>query len=309
MFLCSFASNVNMAHIVEEGQTEGAETGVAKQALDINQWLDSKRLGQLKGYFQKNEIVMEDLMDFAESDLELRLDILSVSNIHSYFDQYIVCFAHFSSVWTDPTVVELKLSPLYRTKFMKAWRKLTAGALPSGGSTVQKIQRIVVSTKEQEAMSKMESYLSNIDQILKQNAVRQAKVTENTQRVSDEIDETFNGYISQMTAKAEELKAKLNEESKQQNEMLLQQMQNLKKFRESVKSGLDSQSAMLIDTNLDQKKREIKIDEITSQTLGVVDEDTMKMNIPEIVFGRDDQSVSEVKNLFSMNMLLFGDIL
>ena len=36
-----------MAHIVEEG-AEGAETGIAKKALTINEWLETNRLGKLK---------------------------------------------------------------------------------------------------------------------------------------------------------------------------------------------------------------------------------------------------------------------
>ena len=40
-----------MAHLVEEG-AEGAETGIAKKALTINEWLDINRLNKLQGYFQ-----------------------------------------------------------------------------------------------------------------------------------------------------------------------------------------------------------------------------------------------------------------
>ena len=36
-----------MAHIVEEG-AEGAETGIAKKAVTINEWLETNRLGKLK---------------------------------------------------------------------------------------------------------------------------------------------------------------------------------------------------------------------------------------------------------------------
>ena len=49
-----------MAHLVEEGM-EGSETGVAKQAVTINEWLKANRLSKLKDYFESNEIVMEDL--------------------------------------------------------------------------------------------------------------------------------------------------------------------------------------------------------------------------------------------------------
>ena len=54
-----------MAHLVEGG-TEGTETGtvdVAPQAVDINQWLKSNRLSQLKDYFEKIEIEMEGILN------------------------------------------------------------------------------------------------------------------------------------------------------------------------------------------------------------------------------------------------------
>ena len=51
-----------MAHVVDDG-AEGSETGVAKAAVDINQWLKTNRLDKLKGYFEDNQIAMEDLVE------------------------------------------------------------------------------------------------------------------------------------------------------------------------------------------------------------------------------------------------------
>ena len=62
-----------MAHLFEEGR-EGTQTGVAKPATDVNQWLKANRLTVLIAYFEKNEIVMEDLMSFTEEDIELRFN-------------------------------------------------------------------------------------------------------------------------------------------------------------------------------------------------------------------------------------------
>ena len=60
-----------MAHFVDEG-VEGSETGIAKAATDINQWLESNRLDKLKDYFENSQIEMDDLMSFSETDFEFR---------------------------------------------------------------------------------------------------------------------------------------------------------------------------------------------------------------------------------------------
>ena len=60
-----------MAHLVDGG-AEGSETGIAKAAVDINQWLKINRLPKLQDYFESNDMTMEDLMSFSETDLEFR---------------------------------------------------------------------------------------------------------------------------------------------------------------------------------------------------------------------------------------------
>ena len=47
-----------MAHVVDDG-AEGAETGVAKAAVDMNQWLKTNRLPKLQDYFESNDMTME----------------------------------------------------------------------------------------------------------------------------------------------------------------------------------------------------------------------------------------------------------
>ena len=63
-----------MAHVVDDGAegTEGTGTGIAKAAVDINQWLKTNRLSKLKGYFEAEEMEMEDLYLSSEKELELR---------------------------------------------------------------------------------------------------------------------------------------------------------------------------------------------------------------------------------------------
>ena len=65
-----------MAHFVEEGMEDASVTGstnAAKKVQNINEWLKANRLTRLKDYFELNEIEMEDLMMFSETDLQLSI--------------------------------------------------------------------------------------------------------------------------------------------------------------------------------------------------------------------------------------------
>ena len=64
-----------MAHFIEGG-AEGSETGIAKAAVDINQWLKDNRLSKLKDYFESNEVEME---------VEILYPELSLKNTDCYF--------------------------------------------------------------------------------------------------------------------------------------------------------------------------------------------------------------------------------
>ena len=193
---------------------------------------------------------------------------------------------------------------------MKAWRKLkpdAASSTPSGAAPIQQIRHIVISSKEQAAMQKMKEALSKINQLLEQNTARQAKLTADAQRISSQIESTFSAYVAKLTERAMALQKQLRAESERETNSLKQQQEVLQKLRESVESGLESQNAMLIDTKIDDKKREIKIEGITSKLLSAMDEDGMSMKAPDLVFASDDKAVSEVSTLspgFSENAIL-----
>merc|ERR1719361_1024055 len=92
-----------MAQFVEEGAEGVTATGIsgsAPNALDIGGWLKKNRLTAHKQYFEQQEISIEDLMDFSESDMK--------------------------AFWNHKDMKKLDPSPLYQSKFMKAWRKLKA---------------------------------------------------------------------------------------------------------------------------------------------------------------------------------------
>ena len=98
-----------MAHIVDGGAegTEGTETGIAKAALDINQWLKTNRLSKLKGYFEAEEIEIEDLQMSSEKDVELSLYTIYGQKRNLIYFQ--IRHNMYSAIWEHNTVVALNL--------------------------------------------------------------------------------------------------------------------------------------------------------------------------------------------------------
>ena len=244
---------------------------------------------------------MEDLLAFSESDIKLRF----LSTFSRRIDSRPLPF-HIanSTIWSDPTVTALKLSPLYKSKFMTAWRKLKPNAPPSNTAPHQTIRHIVISAKEQEAMSKLQKAGSDVDQLLESNAAIQAELTADSQRISGQIDSIFSEYITRLTQRAEELKIKLNTESKAKLDALSQQQEQLSKTKESVTSGLEQENALLLDTNVDSKKREIKIESITDDILSTMNDSPLKVS--KLVLAKDNQSVFEVTYISILSKCYFN---
>ena len=146
-------------------------------------------------------------------------------------------------------------------------------------------------------MSKLESTLSEMDKLLEQNTSAQAKVSGDAQRISSEIEDRFSECISRLTQRAMALKGKLSADTKLQIDGLLQQQKKLDDLRKSVTEKLEEQNALTMQSDIDRKKREIKMEEITKRALDDIDDDVMTLNVPEIVFSLDDESVFEVDTL------------
>merc|ERR1740123_2303936 len=139
----------------------------------------------------------------------------------------------------------------------------------------------------------MESALSEIDNLLEQNTSAQAKVSGDAQRISSEIEDRFSECISRLTQRAMALKGKLSADTKLQIDGLLQQQKKLDDLRKSFTEKLEEQNALTMQSDIDRKKREFKMEEITKRALDDIDDDVMTLNVPEIVFSLDDESVFE----------------
>merc|ERR1719244_1246795 len=191
-----------------------------------------------------------------------------------------------NEIWTHDKVINLGLSTLVQRKFMRKWKKLTSQSASIRGY-------IVITAKEQEAMDKMKTTLTQIDLLLEQNAMQKAKVTADTQRISNEIESVFGGYIAQLTERMVTLKKELTTESKKQTDALQQQYEQLNNVRDSIEDGIKEQNTMLTDTQIDAKKRQIQMEQITDSAVGAMDSETMKVEVNDIVFQHDDDRISE----------------
>ena len=213
------------------------------------------------------------------------------------------CTVHISSAFGEHSDAEqLKLSPLILRKFKTAWRKLKNEQPQSAPSSVTPAV-VVISTKEQGAMDTLETTLAQMNQMLEDNVAKQAQITADSKRIDSEIDDIFGQYVSKLTERAVELKKELNAEAKKQTETLVQQQEELKKSKESVESGLSDQRAMIMDTKMDKKKRQTKMLQITEDILQGIDEDGLKVQLPDIKFTHDDAAVSKVSILPTFDSL------
>merc|ERR1719244_2177654 len=180
------------------------------------------------------------------------------------------------------------LGSLVRGKFIRPLnKKLTSQSASIRGY-------IVITAKEQEAMDKMKTTLTQIDLLLEQNAMQKAKVTADTQRISNEIESTFGGYIFQITERMVTLKKELTTESKKETDALQQQYERLNSARASIEDGIKEQNTMLMDTQIDAKKRQILMEQITDSAIGAMDSETMKAEVSDIIFRHDDDRISKV---------------
>ncbi len=68
----------------------------------------------------------------------------------------------------------------------------------------------------------------------------------------------------------------------------------MENYKKSIKNGLHEQNAMILDPNLDSKKRRVKLAEITNDTLKNINDDDMKIKVHPIEFMIQQKEVTEV---------------
>merc|ERR1719334_1684174 len=102
-----------------------------------------------------------------------------------------------------------------------------------------------------------------------------------------EIDSFFESMKKVLDDRHRNLKVSFDQLKVTQTAVADEQLIKLQKQQQSIIEALDSQNALVLDTQIDGKKREIKIQEITTNAMQSVDEEAVRIHLQEIVFSRD----------------------
>ena len=177
----------------------------------------------------------------------------------------------------------MKLGPLYKGRFLKAWRKLQFEASWAGDasspshssrrSIFGQVHRIVITTAEQAAMQTMESKVEHIRGALKVVANHQSQLADIVENKQSEIKEMFVAFRKQLDDREETLTTKLSAESERVREELKAKKSALEKHLESGLVALDMQNELILDPTMDAKERELHIERITAGVLEGIDSD------------------------------------
>ena len=160
------------------------------------------------------------------------------------------------------------------------------------------IHRIVISAKEQDAINRLESQRDATKAALNELESKRQERMEMQKQTESEIDSFFESMKKVLDYRHRNLKVAFDQLKEAQTAVADEQLIKLQKQQQSIIEALDSQNALVLDTQIDGKKREIKIQEITTNAMQSVDEEAVRIHLQEIVFSRDEKAVSEVMTLF-----------
>jgi len=261
-----------MAQMLVDG-VEGSETGRTADANfvgNIKQWLNSNDLHALEEYFEAEKTTMEELLQYSAG--------------------------HIESIFGSDMVKANNPDFLYPVKFMKALEALQSQT-PSGPRPTLRdtpsVQLVVISEKEEELMGQMQSTLTKIDEALERNAANQAELILKSERIGEQIDDTFGECLSMLTQRIMSLKQTLTATINAQSEALVQQQDALRASKQSVQNGLAEHQAMITDSAFDRKKRELQMSVIAETVLGAMDEELLTSTVQELEASFDLPAISE----------------
>eukprot|EP01084_Bolivina_argentea_P232853 392342_1 len=240
------------------------ENCVKNIEIDAIEWLKQNRLDKFINYFQENELIIDDLLTYEENDMNSVIEDCKIS-------------AH-----------------AYKKRFKNAIRKLQFEATKNNGlpfaDNINKIHRIVISTKEYICMTQLEVKLKDIENILNQSVQAVDNLLNVTQTTGTEIEFAFESFRKKLNEREKFLKTVLKNKSDTQLNILKQQQSNLNAYKTSIENALAEQNALILDPILDSVERETEIIQITNNKLGGIDEEDMVIKNYTIKFHTDDNS-------------------
>ena len=155
-----------------------------------------------------------------------------------------------------------------------------------------------MSSKESASMDILKQQLASIDVSLSTNTENTSKLLKDTESIKSTIKSTFAAFKTKMEEREKELENKLNEESNKSLNILKMQQTNLEKYKDLIIEASKEQNGLILDPDIDSKKREIKINQITKKTLNEINNDDVKMKVAEIKFILDAGAVNAVYTIY-----------
>lgn len=163
--------------------------------------------------------------------------------------------------------------------------------------TTSQIYRVIVSQKEENFIQMLNAKSSEIDVAIQRNTESTSSLLEETQKRDAEIESVFATLRKRLGEQEKVLRNKVNEESVSQLKELKTQKRMLEAYQQSIAMATKEQKMLILDPNIDSVEREMKIGQITSDTIDSIDANKVETEVSAIEFVIDEPAVNEVFTL------------
>ena len=134
-------------------------------------------------------------------------------------------------------------------------------------SKQQKVLRIIMSQKEDEAIKKLKDYTNKISLTMKHLMTENNALIENEKKLKSEINAEFNNLINLISIKQEEMLNNLKNITQKNQSTITAKSQDLQQRQELTQNAIKSCENMLEGSNMDLNDREQKIVSMTNDIL------------------------------------------
>eukprot|EP01083_Nonionella_stella_P162151 532068_1 len=218
---------------------------------DMNTWLEQNRLtSKFQHHFEEYAVLTADLLNYNENDMDELIDELKIT------------------------------AKVYKKRFKDAVRELQFKYNDKASSALNanQIYRVVMSTEESTSMNILNKKLSEIDAALQVNDKTTGQLLEETRNKEAAIESAFVGFRNKLNEREEMLKIQLTEESNKQLHVLKVKKTNMERNKKTIAEASKEQNELILDPNMDKKKREIKIREITTKAINSMGDNALELD-------------------------------
>eukprot|EP01083_Nonionella_stella_P093499 262057_1 len=218
---------------------------------DMNTWLEQNRLtSKFQHHFEEYAVLTADLLNYNENDMDELIDELKIT------------------------------AKVYKKRFKDAVRELQFKYNDKASSALNanQIYRVVMSTEESTSMNILNKKLSEIDAALQVNDKTTGQLLEETRNKEAAIESAFVGFRNKLKEREKMLQIQLTEESNKQLNGLKVKKTNMERNKKTIAEASKEQNELILDPNMDKKKREIKIREITTKAIDSMGDNALELD-------------------------------